>query len=235
MSDRAVADRGRRDRRRAVVGRRRPRVAVARRHPGRRLLAGSARSRSSCPTRPALARSHLRAGRDTSPRRHAAPIAPTTDRATRVRTRRTAWLAIAPVEDCVPCTRIRHRSPPDGTGRAGDRRRRDGRAAGRPTSVAASEAGEARRPAGRVLQVGGRQEVGHGPHRHHADGLRVRPHGRQPEDVPGRRATSTTTASSCASSSCRSCPAPSFLWLLRIGLIVAFVAPHPLRLRRSRG
>ena len=35
--------------------------------------------------------------------------------------------------------------------------------------------------------------------------------------------TSTTTASSSASCSCRSCPAPSLLWLLRIGLIVAFV------------
>ena len=49
---------------------------------------------------------------------------------------------------------------------------------------------KSRRPAplaGRVLPVGRRQEVGDGAHRHHADGLRVRPHAGEPEGVPRRR------------------------------------------------
>ena len=49
--------------------------------------------------------------------------------------------------------------------------RRSGRSAGRPAD----------RP---VLPIGGRQEVGDGGHRHRPDGLRPRPHDRQPQAVP---------------------------------------------------
>ena len=54
-------------------------------------------------------------------------------------------------------------------------------------------------------------------------GVRARPHGRQPEDVPRPDRVQHTTASSSARSSCRSCPAPSSCGSLRIGLILAFV------------
>ena len=66
---------------------------------------------------------------------------------------------------------------------------------------------------------------------HHAHGLRLRPHGRQPEGVLRRRRTSTTTASSCASCSCRSSPAPSLLWLMRARADRRLRPAHPLRLR----
>ena len=45
--------------------------------------------------------------------------------------------------------------------------------------------GAAGRPGARpVLPIGGRQEVGHGHHRHHAHGVRPRPHDRQPQALP---------------------------------------------------
>ena len=84
--------------------------------------------------------------------------------------------------------------------------------------------------AGRLLPVGGRQEVGDGDHRRRAARLRGRPHDRQPQGLPGRRGPEPLRRVP-ARAARAVVPRTVALWLLRIGLIVAFVLAHPRRLQ----
>ena len=73
------------------------------------------------------------------------------------------------------------------------------------------------------------QEVRHGRHRHHLDGLRAAPTWSATSRRSSGRRSSTTTPSSSASSWCRSCPRTVTLWLLRLGAHRRDRAAHPRR------
>ena len=112
--------------------------------------------------------------------------------------------------------RSRRRGLARRTSAADGRRRRPARHGHRRADPASHAAG---RPPFLValLPLRGRQEVGHGDHRHRRAGLRARPHGREPQDLPRRRAASTTTASGCATLGDPPFPRTFVLWVLRIG------------------
>ena len=89
--------------------------------------------------------------------------------------------------------------------------------------------------AARVLPVGGRQEVGDGAHRHRAHGLRVRPHGRQPQDVPGPAEFNALRRVPARAARADPAPARSLLWLLRDRADRAPSSSTSTRPTRSRG
>ena len=100
-----------------------------------------------------------------------------------------------------------------------------------PTPPVTGSAQTAPVVAARVLPVGRRQEVGDGDHRHRAAWASCSPTWSATSRCTWAPTRSTTTASSCASCSCRSLPRTVVLWLLRIGAHRRLRAPHPRRVR----